>query len=204
MRCELCGDYCNSVELQCWHSVCIYCLNEYMESAIKAQVVSIPCPISQDCCFLTTDIISSVVDDEMYEKYKKIGLNAIYMCPIDGYICDSEYDRNFWCRYCRNLYCKNCREENCNCHQAICEDKEIMEIFNDIKKCPVCGILITREEGCNSMKCIYCKVKFCWECSLTAEQISEEGHECNNYGQFLETSDEEYYDGYSSGSFIQR
>ncbi|KAI9204131.1 uncharacterized protein BJ171DRAFT_506177 [Polychytrium aggregatum] len=32
------------------------------------------------------------------------------------------------------------------------------------KRCPSCCILITRDEGCNKVSCLYCGYQFCWVC----------------------------------------
>lgn len=36
--------------------------------------------------------------------------------------------------------------------------------YSGIKKCPTCGVNIDRIDGCNNVKCFYCKKSMCWLC----------------------------------------
>ena len=47
-------------------------------------------------------------------------------------------------------------------------------INNGWAKCPQCGILIYKGDGCEHMKCVYCDHEFCWDEAL--EKKSEICH----------------------------
>lgn len=57
----------------------------------------------------------------------------------------------------------------------------------DIKICPHCQAVIEKIEGCPSMKCGYCRHKFCWNCLKLDKDIQLlDSHECEEYGTFNE------------------
>jgi hypothetical protein len=125
------------------------------------------------------------------------------MCPACYVICSVDND-SFYCRRCENTYCARCRKID---HTSYCEtesDDDIIAELDDVKRCPVCKILIERETGCNSMRCTFCKVNFCWGCEKTKYAVDRDGHDCENFGTFIEIdSDDKYVDGYDIGDNIQ-
>lgn len=130
------------------------------------------------------------------------------MCPTCLKMCKKN-GITFYCTKCYDEYCIYCCEPVCGlceCQGIYNEDDmdAVVEEFPDVLKCPVCRILISKEDGCCSMKCIYCKVKFCWGCGATNDHIEKYGHDCNNYGTFREEeNDHEYRDGYDVGECIR-
>lgn len=77
--------------------------------------------------------------------------------------------------------CKKCNTEFCyfhsNAHSGkscieyhkkhLEEDRSNVECINQIlraKPCPNCGIPVSKEGGCNQMKCGSCGIHFCWIC----------------------------------------
>ena len=77
--------------------------------------------------------------------------------------------------------CRNCRTEFCYFHsnahsgkscieyhkEHLETDRSNIECINQIlraKPCPNCGISVSKEGGCNQMKCGSCGIHFCWIC----------------------------------------
>ncbi|KAF2646119.1 hypothetical protein P280DRAFT_415088 [Massarina eburnea CBS 473.64] len=44
---------------------------------------------------------------------------------------------------------------------------------NDVRGCPICGVPIEKNEGCNHMECGWCKTHICWFCMKTFETGGE-------------------------------
>jgi hypothetical protein len=52
------------------------------------------------------------------------------------------------------------------------------------KRCPKCGIYISKDGGCNHMKCSMCSYEFCWVC-LRALSTHGSDSECAKHAQLL-------------------
>jgi len=82
-----------------------------------------------------------------------------------------------------NVTCSNCSTEFCyfhsNAHSAgqkacVAYHKKSLELDRanvdyakntlHVKPCPTCGISVSKEGGCNQMKCGSCNTHFCWLC----------------------------------------
>jgi hypothetical protein len=52
---------------------------------------------------------------------------------------------------------------------------------------PICKIIIYREDGCDSVRCKNCKVKFCWNCSKTNSEIEiMDKHDCDDFDGYIQ------------------
>jgi hypothetical protein len=136
------------------------------------------------------------------------GLNVV-MCPNCGKICPKdEYSNRITCTNGCDDFCEVCGlSHNPGIDWRYCPNERDIEnefesigfALNDtnIQRCPLCKIMIEHTEGCNSMKCTNCKLKFCWSCLKSSSEIKRmQFHECDNYGTFLKTdSDSEYKSG---------
>ena len=219
--CKICFDNMDIgsiIDLPCGHFYCIYCLNRHIESVIDDLCEEICCParLCDECIPQVT--IENIISDEYLDKLNDIKTKArqnflkYSQCPGCQRICGS--NSNFM--QCDNCDCKFCRICKCNHYDDSDQDdggedecpykeeieEEIREISDaldeNLKQCPVCNILIEKDSNsCNSIKCKYCKTKFCWNCLLTANQVSElDSHGCDGYWEFHSTeSDDEYNDG---------
>uniref|UniRef100_A0A7S0WUX6 RBR-type E3 ubiquitin transferase n=1 Tax=Chlamydomonas leiostraca TaxID=1034604 RepID=A0A7S0WUX6_9CHLO len=47
--------------------------------------------------------------------------------------------------------------------------KSMVTVLGTSKKCPSCGMAITKSEGCNKMVCSYCNTFWCWKCCKVIE-----------------------------------
>lgn len=199
VRCNICSQYYNIMELPCEHEICGECLEEYINAGINAGQSYIECPVDSSCQLLSDELIEHTVGETQYNKMieEREERGNISMCTECYLICSADDDGSFYCSNCDNRYCVKCRKIN---HRYECDsesDEDIISELYDVKRCPMCRILIQRETGCNSMKCTFCKIKFCWGCEKTKYQIDRCVHDCGNFGTFIETySDDEYVDGY--------
>jgi E3 ubiquitin-protein ligase RNF144 len=201
-------------ELDCEHKFCNDCLCRYIKNKIDDRETKIYCPIDSCDKKITLSTIESLVDDEdIVDKYKKyrsyddMDLNKHSMCPMCQNICQKEENSDqVYCETCSEDYCFVCHENHYDYDDCPNESKinstisEIISALNNenIKLCPICKIIIEKNNGCSSMRCKYCKVKFCWHCLQTNSIIMNmENHDCLNYAGFDQTySDDEYVDGF--------
>ncbi len=75
-----------------------------------------------------------------------------------SYSCDGVLDEFYKCTVCLKITCSLCYsglEEGHNCSNTI-------NIYNISKECPSCKEYITKDDGCNIIKCINCNTSFEW------------------------------------------
>jgi len=210
--CPICFDnlYYSCRELDCDHKFCYDCIFKYVENKINDRDTEIRCPIESCDNMISDCVIKEIIanDDDLLRAYDNISGEEIFvsMCPNCKTINNKDESTNeIVCRSCYNRYCSVCNEDHysydyCpNEREIDCTINEIMTAMDndDVKLCPVCKIIIYREEGCSCMKCKYCKVRFCWNCLKTKAMIDKIGsHDCDNYQGYRETdSEDEYTDG---------
>lgn len=218
MKCKNCGQsltvfICDD----CGGAQCQECLEEYLSAGIRNGVTEFECPCGTLCGNIPRDIIKDCLTSTDYQMLMDNIQRKLVMCPLCMIMVEKSnvYDSNFKCIICYSNYCSYCYEnvdqdvfKRCTCKRyGFTEDIDaVIKEFSDVRKCPVCRILISRDGGCNSMKCIFCKVKFCWSCGSTNAHIMEYGHECDDYGTFHNDDDDlfEYVDGYAQGTYINQ
>ncbi|AGO13251.1 AaceriAFR104Wp [[Ashbya] aceris (nom. inval.)] len=92
---------------------------------------------------------------------------------------------------CKNghSFCFSCATDMhapCNCILASAwlekgqkESKTLNWILQNTKECPSCETSITRDGGCNHMKCGTCHHEFCWICEADWRLHTKDYFECN-------------------------
>lgn len=216
--CPICFDSeTDMLTLDCEHIFCCNCIKKYIQTQVDDNVSEIYCPYEFCYEMVSTDKIKSILDDQDYTtKYKqacdillikKSGLSSF--CPKCNTVCkrDQILSYKVYCYNCQDEFCSICKERHDYAYDY-CPNKydidatlrEIQYAFEDhqnIKNCPICNIIIYKEEGCSSVRCKYCKTKFCWECMQTSYVVGKlKEHECADYRAFHTTdSDGDYNSG---------
>ena len=191
--CNIClGNFENPIQIEtCKHKFCKECFKEYILNRIKNNnIETMPCPnklcknknIPEEYFFI-------YLNEEQYLKYQNFKSqnqiskdpNKIF-CPLcnsyaeikDNKIIINTNNSNY---IKTKLKCKN-GHEFCSCgrpnHEGNCykDENEFISYLKEqkIKKCPKCGFLIKKDQGCNHMTCgnPNCKYEFCWICMKEA------------------------------------
>jgi len=221
--CEICYNTFEFIEIEiiedCEHFCCTDCLVKWIETVINDGGSKIMCPHNLCKTCLSYDYINKIVtDNDKYYLLKEYTDNCEcvidngirLMCPTCNCICkkSSSYGTHaMYCGSCNQCYCYVCNEIHEYGDYSYCrKESEISELLSEVsntlgstnvKLCPICRIIIDKIDGCNSMKCENCKVKFCWICLQTKSIIDNVGtHECYDYGIFHGYNDNTYVDGY--------
>lgn len=201
------------VKFDCGHAFCGQCIFKHVETNIEDQNDLIECP--HKCCsdIIPKSMIIKIIfeNDDLLKKFERIDLlqNQNHaMCIECNAVTEKDDSTNkMHCSNCGTDYCFICKDshydyDDCPSERQIYEDlREVREVIgshDSIKPCPICKIIIYKEDGCNSMKCEYCKLKFCWNCLRTNRQIENmsDEHMCDNYGTFTSDDGYDYIDGY--------
>lgn len=199
--CRICYNFIKIKDLlvieKCNHYYCINCIKIYLEFEINNGHVDIKCP--HPSCYNNFIFcqISKIVSDSLLKRYDLILLrncvinsDDMMYCPKKGcgYICIKNNCSNYVdCLFCYNQFCFLCTDIYKGKH--ICSKKkllslipkDIVEIYGkkDIKICPQCKCVVFKERGCNSVTCLFCKTKFCWNCLTKKSDFKS--HKCSNY-----------------------
>ena len=186
--CKICLEEIeNPIELEkCKHRFCRECFQEYLNNLINQNNIDkIPCP-NKACNnkSLSPDFFSKYISQEQlikYNQFKSKNEIAKDKCKIFCPLCDSyakidnpeKYDTNNDSYKKSKLVCQK-GHEFCSCgrpnHEGECyhDTEEFRNLITKekIKKCPKCGFLIKKNNGCNHMTCgnKACKYEFCWLC----------------------------------------
>jgi len=82
------------------------------------------------------------------------------------------------CSSCSHEVCLSCGEDShhigMTCYEYLhhrsltttdpVESQTLKYKLDKTRACPNCRILISRDEGCNKVDCLYCGYRFCWVC----------------------------------------
>jgi len=79
------------------------------------------------------------------------------------------------CTLCNTIWCSKCDKSHPG---RICPEPEDEALDPNIKRCPKCKILTTRDGGCFHMNCSKCNVHWCWECNHFTPQSDAYSHNC--------------------------
>ena len=192
--CKICEEEIENEEeikrnkcLNCKEIFCDYCYYNYLKETIKSGKTKINCP---NC---NKNLKEGFIIQKLYEIQKDRNKESIKtinilkknilrkeilqdknsrFCPEIN--CESyakrknEYDNFVKCKK-GHKFCFNCGKkwhENKKCNN----EEEISELFEKYKKiyhlkeCPNCKIMTLKNDGCNHIKCTYCRIDWCWIC----------------------------------------
>ena len=189
-ECPICmGNIDDPMEVEnCKHKFCFECFHSYLVNLININNIDqIPCP-KKNCTNkkISEDFFNQYLSNIEYFKYRQLkSQNEIARDPKKAFcpFCESyaqigdEFNKNIPQDQKTTLKCLN-GHEFCSCgrplHENECykEGKDFQKLLKEekIKRCPKCGFLIKKTEGCNHMTCgnPLCKYEFCWICMQEA------------------------------------
>jgi len=99
------------------------------------------------------------------------------------------------CGGCKSTYCSKCHEiineqSDHQCDPTILQS--MREVLESTKPCPACRTLITKDGGCNDMRCSNCGVRFSWDKGKIVKKNSNPLGDENVFGKSKSTDKDSY------------
>ncbi|XP_078435393.1 ATP-dependent RNA helicase DEAH11, chloroplastic-like [Wolffia australiana] len=176
----------------CGHCFCRGCLAEQLESTIRnREGFPVCCLAEEGQCrepFLLQDLRDLVGATKLEELFWAAlaahvagSCGEFRFCPSPD--CPGIYRAAttgttvpYTCGACGAETCRRCHVEyhpwlSCEMYREIKEDPDVsVEEWrrgkNNVKRCPACGHVIEKTEGCSHVECL-CGCHICWDCLLT-------------------------------------
>ncbi len=207
--CPICSDSFisnneNTVN-KCGHSYCDSCWYDFLSTKIEEnKFANIKC-LDYECKEKLSDVfIINLLNNknDLIEKYKKYKFELEIMknpnkkfCPFPN--CDSYLEqkdineKNVTCLN-NHTFCFLCLQKphgKLGCNEKL--DNSIIEFAknNFVKKCPNCGIITEKNEGCNHIICSKCNYQWCWLCNEEYNENHYNQGKCKGF-QFFKPNDE--------------
>lgn len=218
-KCSICYDYIDDKYcLDCYDEFCKNCIQNYIENKIRDNDSKINCPIYSCEREIDYSTIKDLLWSSDFEKYEEMMLRHSILnsddmsyCPHCDSVCIKyEHSSKSKCNDCQYKYCFLCKcvwSKDHECDNSVFDEiienvKEALD-EHDVKYCPKCKIIISRNGGCLAVECKNCYTKFCWGCLGTNHQVKKHGHsnDCNEGDYRFEnnSSDSSNSDDSSSG-----
>ncbi|XP_017238315.2 probable E3 ubiquitin-protein ligase ARI7 [Daucus carota subsp. sativus] len=206
--CGICFDVFpahDKMACSCDHMYCHSCLGTYISISIDEGpgCLSLRCPDPSCKAAVGVDMVSLLVSDEYWKKFRKYfvrsfveGNSRVKWCPAPDcdaaieYYGDDDGERGSYevvCS-CSFKFCWRCIEEDhrpIDCDTVVkwiqknkCEAQNVEWILAYTKPCPKCKRAIEKNMGCMHMTCNRsCGHEFCWTCLGPWSNY----HHCNTY-----------------------
>lgn len=100
----------------------------------------------------------SKINKENKEVIKNILNKSNRTCMLST--CNGKLNENLVCLKCDTEFCKNCETKKGPDHVCNPNLVKTINFLKNVPKCPTCGIIIEKSEGCNGMTCASCKTTF--------------------------------------------
>lgn len=75
-------------------------------------------------------------------------------------ICPGFLNEDFSCSSCLSTFCKKCEQKKGEEHKCSSDAVESVTFVNSLTKCPTCGVVVEKGEGCDAITCAVCKTNF--------------------------------------------
>jgi len=176
--CHICTETGALVTLDCGHSYCYFCLQNWAKEGISETPPNPHCPGCAQPIIHLYYFLTNAELEQYYTRVLHFTLSCISAftwcknCP-NGFILEDSHDcKTITCSDCHYQWCRNCSlalHSETNCEEAMArqtnENRENMKWLRmNSKKCPKCQTTIEKNNGCNHMTCRLCKFEFCWNC----------------------------------------
>jgi ariadne-1 len=191
ISCSVCFDSFDADEifsLPCHHYFCRECYSEYLQVKVNTEgrAAEIQCPAKD--CFLLVDEMTAMKllpAGAVKERYLKLIAKAFVRdnkllrgCPAPG--CGNFAKLNIASKVlpiaclCGEEYCSGCQQTShrpCECAmmqewnnkiQSDSESANWLKLYT--RACPKCKAMISKDGGCQYMRCQTCNTGFCWLC----------------------------------------
>lgn len=172
----------------CAHSVCLDCVKGAVEAAINNNDYPVCCPYPKCRKEMDQADIKAVAGPELFDRLEQRMMQRMSNVMPNTFRCATP-DCNGWCQFdpeilefgcplCEKTSCIPCKAqhpgETCYAFQNPVEhNKRKNEIQNlqflkaliarrEAMKCPGCGVVVQKLEGCDWMKCGYCSMELCY------------------------------------------
>eukprot|EP00004_Rigifila_ramosa_P006804 TRINITY_DN17728_c0_g1_i1.p2 TRINITY_DN17728_c0_g1~~TRINITY_DN17728_c0_g1_i1.p2 ORF type:complete len:259 (-),score=43.42 TRINITY_DN17728_c0_g1_i1:72-848(-) len=201
----ICADEtaCVNAAAACTHDACICapCLAKYIETEMNAKMFSpeIKCPAPNCTQTLKFEEVQRGSEAKVWERYERLLLmKTLEELPEFRNCTNSECGSGqlhnggdaapiMRCHACKTATCFSCQipwhaGETCEEYQIRVQQTQdaasLAEIEVSTKPCPKCSARITKDGGCDHMKCqlTNCKYEFCWLCLADYAAIRKDGN----------------------------
>ena len=106
------------------------------------------------------------------------------------------------CGGCKSTYCSKCHEiineSDHQCDPTILQSMQ--EVLESTKPCPACRTLITKDGGCNDMRCSNCGVRFSWDKGTIVKKNSNPLRDDSVFGKSKGTDKDSYLPSVVAGT----
>ncbi len=203
--CSVCFDSFPPEEifgLTCNHFFCRDCYSDYLCVKINSEgkAAEIQCP-AKDCCLLVDEVMALKLlpEGSSRDRYLKLIAKAFVRdsknlrgCPAPG--CGNFSKLAVTSRplvvrcSCSEEYCSGCQQTShrpCDCAmvqawnnkiQSDSESENWLKLYT--RACPKCKAMISKDGGCQYMRCQTCNTGFCWLCMGL---FDHKNHDCNKF-----------------------
>ena len=208
-ECEICSVHFtpndNNKLKNCGHAFCDDCWYNFLSIKIKENRINTIKCLDFDCQEKPDDyfVVNLLKNDSaLIQKFKKFKLELEIindpnkkLCPFPN--CDSFLElKNPEIKYVKCLnnhnycfFCLNNPHGQLPCDMKINNALDEYSKTNFIKKCPKCGIITEKIEGCNHIICSKCNYQWCWLCNNEYTEGHYTHGKCKGF-QFFRPKDE--------------
>jgi ariadne-1 len=194
----------DSIGLECRHFYCKNCWKAYLEEQIISygpNTISTKCMNPKCKQIVPRTLFGMLLSEEKYTRYEYFFLKSCVeqnpkysFCPRDCGAIVKYLDYGFpstavHCQ-CGFDFCFACGQEKhkpCSCEelkkwriQETSQDEAFKLIESTAKKCPHCHEYVTRNDGCNHMRC-RCGKDWCWMCRKDWAPHGNSWYNCFQY-----------------------
>lgn len=177
-KCGVCYTHAATVKLECKHSVCETCIQNWIKNCLK-DVSRLP----PQCCskYITIQklegfLISHFKESDRIKFWKLLQSTHITCSNCGSYYINAPKDTEDGtykiavCHKCKHRECRVCHDEKddktdiCECNQYSEKEAAIVTKERYYGRCPHCGVYVEKTTGCKQMTCV-CHHRFCYYCA---------------------------------------